>query len=330
MSEIKDDPREVLVLLNSLGFVGITAIQLKAFMKDLKVYRKIKERERQQRKEEIKTKIVNKQQALLKQVYRHCDTVDYSSSNIVPSESSNSLDDESVVKVRIRCIPKEEREAIQKQKCSKTVIKSDEKLSQTKYNEQDVIQVTDGSDRIYCEQNYSNVKFYPLVRSSKDMNKQDSKYLAKNSHLTERCKQNLKIEERMKPATLVQEHPSSAPVLSNHISRSELKNVISDPTGNVRTQSTLSARSSIHSGHKSFIRPWRLQSEVQKNITNKKCDPVALYQKYQQEWKQISFPGEAKHSKVRWAVREKMLGTDPHPLPLSKKSMAPMPILKRK
>jgi len=33
MSEIKDDPREVLVLLNSLGFVGITATQLKAFMK---------------------------------------------------------------------------------------------------------------------------------------------------------------------------------------------------------------------------------------------------------------------------------------------------------
>jgi len=33
MSEIKDDPREVLALLNSLGFVGITASQLKAFMK---------------------------------------------------------------------------------------------------------------------------------------------------------------------------------------------------------------------------------------------------------------------------------------------------------
>lgn len=61
------------------------------------------------------------------------------------------------------------------------------------------------------------------------------------------------------------------------------------------------------------IRPWRLQPQAQK-IINKKCDPVALYQKYQQEWKQISFPGEAKHSKVRWAVREKMLGTDPHPM----------------
>lgn len=62
------------------------------------------------------------------------------------------------------------------------------------------------------------------------------------------------------------------------------------------------------------IRPWRLQPDAQKNTINKKCDPVALYQKYQQEWKQISFPGEAKHSKVRWAVREKMLGVDPHPM----------------
>jgi len=130
--------------------------------------------------------------------------------------------------------------------------------------------------------------------------------------------------------TLVHEHPASAPVLSNHISRSESKSITSDPTGTVRAQSTLSARSSVYSGHKSFIRPWRLQSEVQKNITNKKCDPVALYQKYQQEWKQISFPGEAKHSKVRWAVREKMLGTDPHPVPLSKKSMTHKPILKKK
>lgn len=61
------------------------------------------------------------------------------------------------------------------------------------------------------------------------------------------------------------------------------------------------------------IRPWRLQPEAQKNVINKKCDPVTLYQKYQQEWKHISFPGEATHSKLRWAVRERMLGTDPHP-----------------
>lgn len=33
MAEVKDDPRDVLAILNSLGFVGITAPQLKAFMK---------------------------------------------------------------------------------------------------------------------------------------------------------------------------------------------------------------------------------------------------------------------------------------------------------
>ncbi|XP_024878231.1 uncharacterized protein LOC112458702 [Temnothorax curvispinosus] len=329
MSEIKDDPREVLVLLNSLGFVGITAIQLKAFMKDLKIYRKVKERERQQRKEEIKTKIISKQQALLKEVYRHRNTADCSSSNIIPSESSNSLDDESVVKVRIRCIPKEED--VQKQKRSKaTAIKSDEKVSKAKYDEEDAIQVAE-SDRIHCERNYFNTKSCPVIRSSNNESKQNiSKCLVKNDRLTERWKQNLRIEEHMKPVTLVQEHSASAPVLSNQISRSESKSITSDPTGNMRAQSTLSARSSVNFAHKSFIRPWRLQSEAQKNITNKKCDPVALYQKYQQEWKQISFPGEAKHSKVRWAVREKMLGTDPHPVPLSQKSMTYMPILKRK
>ncbi|XP_077267083.1 uncharacterized protein LOC143900038 [Temnothorax americanus] len=328
MSEIKDDPREVLVLLNSLGFVGITAIQLKAFMKDLKIYRKVKERERQQRKEEIKTKIISKQQALLKEAYGHRNTADCSSSNIIPSESSNSLDDESVVKVRIRCISKED---VQKQKCSKaTAIKSDEKVSKTKYDEEDAIRVAE-SDRIQCERNYFNTKSCPVIRGSNSESKQNiSKCLVKNDRLTERWKQNLRIEEQMKPVTLVQEHSASAPVLSNHISRSESKSITSDPTRNMRAQSTLSARSSVNFAHKSFIRPWRLQSEAQKNITNKKCDPVALYQKYQQEWKQISFPGEAKHSKVRWAVREKMLGTDPHPVPLSQRSMTYMPILKRK
>lgn len=78
-----------------------------------------------------------------------------------------------------------------------------------------------------------------------------SKCLAKNSHLAERCKQNLRLEERIKPVTLVHEHSASAPVLSNHISQLESKSITSDSTGNVRAQSTLSARSSIYSGHKS-------------------------------------------------------------------------------
>lgn len=43
----------------------------------------------------------------------------------------------------------------------------------------------------------------------------------------------------------------------------------------------------------------------------------------------MSFPGEAKHSSIRWAIREKMLGGDPHPMPVPKKSVS-MPMLKRK
>jgi len=209
------------------------------------MYRKVKERERQQRKEEIKTKIINKQQALLREVYRHHDTTDCSLNNIVPSESSNSFDDESVIKVRIRCIPKTDI-----QKCSKSAIKSDEKLVQTKYNDQYAIEVVK-SNGIYCEQNYSNTKPYP-IKNSKDESKQDSSVIfSKNDHLAERCKQNLRIENQMKPVTSVQEHPSSAPVLSNRISRSESKSITSDPTKNMRMQNTLSARSSVNSGHKS-------------------------------------------------------------------------------
>lgn len=62
------------------------------------------------------------------------------------------------------------------------------------------------------------------------------------------------------------------------------------------------------------IRPWRLQPEAQKSKNVKRTDPVLLYQKYQQKWKQMSFPGEAKHTSIRWAIREKMLGEDPHPM----------------
>ena len=319
MSEIKDDPREVLVLLNSLGFVGITAAQLKAFMKDLKIYRKIKERERQQRKEEIKTKIISKQQALIKEAHGHQNT-DYSLINIVPSETSNSFDDESLVKVRIKCIPKEDI----KKHAKASAIKLDEKVSTIKYKDVQVVE----SDRTCCKQNYFNSK-PPIIKCSKSKNRQNvSKHLATDSYLTEECKHNLKVEDRVKPVTSIFEQSICEPILSNYVSGSESKSIASDPTGNVRTQSALSTRSSINSKHKSFIRPWRLQPQAQKWI-NKKCDPVALYQKYQQEWKQISFPGEAKHSKVRWAVREKMLGTDPHPVPLSKESTS-IPMLKRK
>lgn len=40
-----------------------------------------------------------------------------------------------------------------------------------------------------------------------------------------------------------------------------------------------------------------------------KSDPVALYHQYQAEWKKIKFPGEDNRANLRWAIREKMLGS---------------------
>ncbi|XP_078037206.1 uncharacterized protein LOC144470182 isoform X2 [Augochlora pura] len=196
---MNDDPREVLALLNSLGFVGITAQQLKGFMKDLKIYRKVKELERQQRKEEIAKKIIDKQQSDMKRILREQGKHLSSVINSVSTNSSNSIDDNSIVKIKVHCV-------------------SNDKENREHVNSED-------------------------------------------SHLV--------------------------------------------------------------------IRPWRLQPEAQKGSNAKKSDPVALYQKYQQEWKQMSFPGEAKHAGLRWAIREKMLGGDPHPVPLPRKSTS-MPILKKK
>ncbi|XP_034173700.1 uncharacterized protein LOC117601260 isoform X4 [Osmia lignaria lignaria] len=205
-----DDPREVLALLNSLGFVGITGQQLKAFMKDLKLYRKIKEHETKRRKEEMKRKILHKQHNMIKEILRE-HNAEHLIESTISSNSSSSYIDSSLVK------------------CAR---------------------------------------------------------------------------------------PMSAP---NILEREQ------DHIGSSQTKSTQSTKS----GSKSFIRPWRLQPEVQKALSARKSDPVMLYQKYQQEWKQMSFPGEAKHSSIRWAIREKMLGGDPHPMPLPKKS-ASMPMLKKK
>ncbi|KAJ4439686.1 hypothetical protein ANN_07814, partial [Periplaneta americana] len=58
------------------------------------------------------------------------------------------------------------------------------------------------------------------------------------------------------------------------------------------------------------IRPWNIQSGQQ---GVKRSDPVKLYHQYQHIWKQQKVPGEDRHSNLRWSIRERMLGEDPHP-----------------
>lgn len=71
----------------------------------------------------------------------------------------------------------------------------------------------------------------------------------------------------------------------------------------------------------SFIRPWKCQSGGQRSgYLSNRSDPVALYHKYQALWQQNKIPGEENHSGLRWNIRERMLGQDPHPRPVSQAS----------
>lgn len=333
MSNTNDDPREVLAILNSLGFIGITAPQLKAFMKDLKIYKKIKERERQQYKEEIRKRILKKQQQMVEEILsEHSKQL---SGRTNDNSNSSNFDNDSLVKVRIRCISKDNDNL--QQKCIKTKydepLKEDPKLLKIKHKKTDLSEQLQ-LDRKSC---HIDAKSCSNVQQSRNNNHCTATTCSMqnvfntnydiNKYST--ISQNLSNSQNAKPIMLDQNRPKSAPnmLVSNHKSRS--KCVSSENSTGVRSQSLPRTKTSSCSTQKSFIRPWRLHPEVQKSVVNKRCDPVALYQKYQEEWKQISFPGETKHMGVRWAIREKMLGSDPHPPPLPTKSVS-APTLRKK
>lgn len=312
---MNDDPREVLALLNSLGFVGITAQQLKGFMKDLKLYRKVKDREKQQRKEEIRRKIIEKQQNVIREVLREQRREFCYTENTVSNDSSNSYTDHSLVRVKVKCVSSD-RENKESTSSDGSRIGASQKSDllrsmPKKASDRSTVRSID----VPCDDETTKDRFKSRDRYV-ECPKQESPYMAKKEK--PRPESN-KIMQQEKPTVSQPVRPMSAPNILEHGL---------DRIGSGRTKSTSSTRNS-QSGTKSFIRPWRLQPETQRALSVNRSDPVKLYQKYQQEWKQMSFPGEAKHASLRWAVREKMLGGDPRPMPLPRKS-ASMPILKKK
>ncbi|XP_053979998.1 centriolar and ciliogenesis-associated protein HYLS1-like [Hylaeus volcanicus] len=313
---MNEDPREVLALLNSLGFVGITAEQLKGFMKDLKLYRKIKEREKQQRKEQIKQKIIDKQKNDIKEILRERKKEFQSTENTISTDTSNSYNNEPLVKVKVKCLKQvrkrnKENKELTNYGISHTDTKEKINITKTKSTKASDYSHVKPASVLYDDENSTGClesrKKYP------DLSQQDSYTTRKYKVKTK----NNNIAHQEELTTLQSVRPMSAPNILEH-----------ERIGSSQTKSILSTKTS-RSGVKSFIRPWKLQPEAQKGSNIKKSDPVALYQKYQQEWKQISFPGEAKHAGLRWAIREKMLGYDPHSMPIPKKSTS-MPILKKK
>lgn len=195
----------------------------------------------------MKAKIISKQQAMIKENFR-CQSTEISSINVVPLESSNSYD-ESLVKVKIQCIPKEKPS--QNQKHSKTtVIKSDEKVTTIKYHKDNIIQ--DEPDRI-CRRNHPTVKSYSDIRRSKSENRQNlpKSSTAKDNHFLEEYKPNAEKEKRVRPVTSAPEYRTKEPIIPHDIIKPRSRSSASDPIENIRTQSALSTRSSVNSTHKS-------------------------------------------------------------------------------
>ncbi|KAK0174506.1 hypothetical protein PV327_010268 [Microctonus hyperodae] len=281
-----DDPRQVLMILNSLGFVGITAEQLKSFMKDLKLHRKIKESQREQWREETTNKIVLKQRQALSEL-------------INPNSNDNSrrdtkADDSAVVKIKIKCVAESDTN--------------------------DEIENNIKCPRVYQKKNLSS--------PSRRQEKKEKEISLPVSNKKEQIVDHGKHSETIKKSEITKVIPKrtvSAPELSENISRSRSrsKSATSDATTR-RNQS----RSSTRSQAKSFIRPWQLHPEIHRLPQNVKSDPVLLYQQYQKGWKQKLLPGENRHAEIRWAVREKMLGTNPTPRPILKKSSSSLSVKK--
>lgn len=300
---MNDDPREVLSLLNSFGYVGITAQQLKEFIKDLKLYRKIKERERHQWKEEIEKKIMHKQYNMMKEILCEQSNESRITKNSTSSNSSNFYDD-SLMKMKVKYVPyNEEDKNYSESKENYTSCKTELHAPKTKCKET-MVPWTTKSNQLPFDGNLNKLED---VKNSEIENR-CPKYVNKNINLSKDKRISKSEGERIlhpeKPVFSESRRPRSAPNLSECAQQAN---------GSSRTRSVTSARNSTLSGSKSFIRPWRLQPKAQKSASIKKSDPVALYQKYQQEWKQISFPGDNKHANIRWAIREKILGINPHP-----------------
>lgn len=174
-------------------------------------------------------------------------SADYSLNKIASSESSNSFD-ESLVKLRIKCVPK--NKDVQYQDYSEQpVIKLDKKLTTTtRCHKEDDTQKSDGT---YHKHNCFNTESH-LIKHSQSKSRQNvSRCLTKDSHFTDRYKHDAKVEEQVKPVVSIHKYPASEAISSDYSTRPRSKSAASEPIGSARMQSASSARSSVNSAQKS-------------------------------------------------------------------------------
>lgn len=204
---------------------------------DLKLYRKIKDRERQEKKEEIKKRITDKQQSMIQEILREQRTELHLIENTVSTNSASSYVDGSRVRVKVKCFSSEKE--------NENSMNSEESHIETgrKFDTQKPLFK---SRRIL---DHYSLKSNDVACDNED----DGKHYIKNKNKfsgysvkghTE-AQNNIKIEnEKMhirKATALQSDRPMSAPNILEHQQ---------NPIGSSQTKSTTSTKNT-HSGTKS-------------------------------------------------------------------------------
>lgn len=223
--------------------------------KDLKIYKKIKEQERQQHKEEIRKRIMRKQQQMFQEILsEHINELTERTNNTI---NFSNYDDESLVKVKIKCIPKDKENQPQryskeefdvpvreplnvvKNKCKKVNLIENSCLNRKDYNCIDS-KSRSTVQRSKCD-NQSFVSSYSMqnvYNDSNDINKYN-KISQEQQPL------------RSKPILSDCNRPISDLNILENNRKSRSKSILSDQSTTVRSQSLPRTKSSSCSTHKS-------------------------------------------------------------------------------
>lgn len=120
-----------------------------------------------------------------------------------------------------------------------------------------------------------------------------------------------------KPTSVPASGPSRRTMKKSSLSSSSLsqKSTCREnlPPRRERTKSTTEKNmEEIVKPRTSFIRSWKFQGKQSGPQKPAASDPVKLYHYYQSLWAKRKCPGEDSRAELRWLIREKMLGQDPH------------------
>ncbi|KAF2901010.1 hypothetical protein ILUMI_05177 [Ignelater luminosus] len=107
------------------------------------------------------------------------------------------------------------------------------------------------------------------------------------------------------------ENINLAPEVPKHSTESSLTTEIASPKRPKSCDTKYSKQKSRVTFQGNSLKPKASYIIPRAPVKPHKCDPVALYHKYQEGWKKHKLPGEDNHLQLRWAIRERLLG-QPH------------------